>query len=165
MKTIKQILLFAVFALLLSSCKKETGPAGPMGNANITSIIFNNPIVNGTVFDDSLPGVAYSSLASSLLLTYIQDDQCLDTWYSVPGIGCGAVYTARVFTYHQSNDTITTYLTLELRNPDGNFLQYNRTITKLRVIVAPATTIVTGKKEPVDFSDYKSAMKYFGLKE
>lgn len=165
MKTIKQILLFAMFAFLLSSCKKETGPAGPMGNANITSIIFNNPIVSGTVFDDSLPGVTYSSLSNSLLLTYIQDDMCPDIWYSVPGLGCLAIYTSRVFTYRKSNDTVTTYLTLELRNPDGNFLQYSRTITKLRVIVAPASTLLTGKKEPVDFSDYNATVNYFGLKE
>ncbi len=177
MKTRNLILLFTVIAVSFSSCKKEAGPTGPAGtngingtngtdgNADVKSITFNNPITNSYYFTDTLPGVNYNVLGNSLVLTYIQDPNCTPNWYSVPGLGCSAVYSARVFTtVPGGSDTLTTLLSLELRTPDGTSISTNHTISKLRVIVAPASTILTGKKE-TDYSDYKATCRYFNIAE
>ena len=166
MKIKNLILVFAVITLAVSSCKKEAGPAGKDGNANVKSITFLNPITNSTGWSDTLPGVTYQSLSNSLVLVYIQDQGCTPNWYSVPGLGCNASYTARFYTsYSGISDTVTTLGNLALLNPDGSFGASNQTISKLRVIVAPASTYVTGGKKEVDYSDYKATCRYFNIAE
>ena len=167
MKLKNLLLLCTVLTLAISSCKKEVGPTGPAGadgNANVKSITFNNPITADSYWNDTIKGVNYQSLASSLILTYIEDDGCAPNWYSVPGLGCGANYNARFYTTRGFPDTTMTYGNLELRTPDGTGY-VNATISKLRIIVAPASTVIVGGKKEMDFSDYRFACRYFGIKE
>ncbi len=168
MKIKNLILIFAVIATTFSSCKKEAGPTGPAGtngNANVTSLTFTNPITGGTLWYDTLKGVTYQSISSSLVLAYIQDANCGNNWYSMPGWGCGANYAGRFYTAQVGGtDTTTTMAYLELLNPDGSYGVSSQTLTKLRVIVAPAGTTLTGKKE-IDYADYKATCRYFNIGE
>ena len=167
MKTKNLILLFAVITVSISSCKKDAGPTGPAGkdgNANVKSFTFNNPITVSTGWADTLNGITYQSLSSSLVLAFIQDANCGRNWYSAPGWGCGAAYAMRFYTFTDVIDTVTTFASLVLLNPDGSFGASNQTFTKIRVLVAPASTVLTGKKE-VDYSDYKATCRYFNIQE
>lgn len=164
----------SVLALTISACvKPEDGAQGPAGkdgkdgNANIKSFVFFDPIVGGTLWYDTLPGINYQSLDSSLVLCYIKDASCSPNWYSMPGWGCNVFYAGRFYTY-QANppfDTTTTMATLELLDPDGSSVSGTYTINMLRVIVAPASSLVVGGKKEMDFSDYSATCRYLGIKE
>lgn len=171
MKIKNTLLLFSLIALLFSSCKKEEGPTGPAGtngtngqngNANVKAFMFIDPIIGGYAFSDTLPGVHYKSLDSSLMLVYIQDHACGTNWYSVPGMGCIGDYTSRVFT--SALDTLT-LLNLTLYRPDGSpNTGFARVIRKLRVIIAPASSLLSGKRE-IDYNDYHEVCRYLNIAE
>ncbi len=161
------LLTCCVLTLIFSSCKKETGPAGANGangNANIKSFIFTDPISFGYLFTDTLPGVTYSSIDSSLVLAYVQGYVCASNWYTAPGIGCNGSYSTRVFTNKLMNNQ--TLFVLELRNIDGSVdISMTESVSKLKVIIAPVSSVVTGKKEQVDFSDYHATCRYLNIAE
>lgn len=163
MNNLKLVLLSAVITLSLFSCKKETGPAGPAGtngNANVKAFLFSNPITNNWYWTGNLAGV--TDLDSSLLLAYAMDANCDGVWYSVPGVGCFANYTTRMSSYSIGSSSTIDF---QLLNPDGSFTPHvSYTITKLRIIVAPAGSVISGKKE-LDFNDYHEVCRYYGIKE
>ncbi len=174
----KNLFLFTcLIAALFSSCKKEAGPTGPAGangtngtngtngNANVKAFIFNNPITNSFYFSDTLQGLTYKSIDSSLVLCYLQDENCQNFWYPVPGIGCNSLYQSRFYTSATAFDTTLVVVNLELRQPDGSYGgALTQTITKLKVIVAPASSVVVGKKE-IDYSNYQEVCRYFRIAE
>lgn len=160
----KLFLFIITTAVTLSSCKKEVGPAGPAGtngNANVKAFIFNNPITNSWVWTGTLTGV--TDLDSSLLLAYVEDATCVGLWYSVPGVGCFANYTTRLSSSLGGPNVVV--LDLQLLNPDGSFTPHiSATLSKIRIIVAPASSVIIGKRE-IDYSNYKAVCKYYGLQE
>lgn len=170
MKIKSTLITGLTIAFIFSSCKKEAGPSGPAGadgkngNANIYSIIFTDPITSGYLFYDTLPGINYSMIDTSLVLAYIKDYGCGSNWYTAPGIGCNGSYSSRVFTGALSGNL--TSIILELRKVDGSSdPSIAENISKLKVIVAPASSVISGKKEPVDFSDYYATCRYFNIPE
>ena len=164
MKLRTLVIVFGVLSVAFSSCTKEAGPAGADGNANVKSFVFNAPNLGATFWSDTLKGVSYPSLENSLLLTYIKDEDCINNWFSVPGIGCLNRYMVQVFTYPML-DTSNTGLSMQLRDPDGSpYTGTAITFTKVRVIVAPANSNWAGKKE-MDYTNYSSACRYFNIAE
>lgn len=166
MKT-KLFLFFTALTFAFSSCKKEVGPVGPAGtagangNANVKAFIFNNPITNNWHWTGTLDGV--TDMDSSLLLAYVEDATCVGLWYSVPGVGCFATYTSRLSS--SKGGPGSTVIDLQLLNPDGSFTPHiSASLSKLRIIIAPASSVTIGKRE-VDYNDYHAVCKYYGLQE
>ena len=172
MKSFKNILATAAIGLLIltASCTKQ-GPVGPAGtngtngtngsngNANVKEFFYSNQgdfsalskylQIKSSVFD------------SSLVLVYY--DPSNGVWYSCPGLGSGANYQTRFYTNGAVDSVL---LSFGIYNPDGSaYTGTAVTVARLKVIVAPASSVFVGKTSPVDFNDYRATMKYFGLKE
>jgi hypothetical protein len=55
---------------------------------------------------------------------------------------------------------------LQVWGPDGSTYSGSTLyFNKVKIIVASASKFTSGKKEPLDFNDYKATMKYFGLQQ
>ncbi len=50
-------------------------------------------------------------------------------------------------------------------NPTGGTYSSVINVEKLKIVIVKPNEIITGKKEAVDFSDYKATMHYLGLPE
>lgn len=172
MKKICFILLtLAIFGF--NSCKKETGPEGPqgpqgpMGNANIKEFTFTN-LPNTTYgWVDTLNGIDYISLDSMMVMVYLQDSLCGSNWYFAPGLGCSGMYMARVYTFPYNLSTAPDMAGLQVAfaDPDGSFYSGSAIrLAKIRVIVAPASVFVSGKKE-CDYSNYEAVRSYLQLRD
>lgn len=158
-------LTLALGIVMLSACKKETGPTGPAGkdgNANVKVYLF--PGANLTTSNASIINhipLRFSAVDSSLLLAY---HKSCGYWYATPGLGCGPSYMTRV-RYNNIGLADSTEVTTSIYNVDGaTYSGSGEVIEKVKYIVAPATAVF-GKKEAVDYSNYKATMKYFGLSE
>jgi len=158
-------LTLALGLVFLSACKKETGPAGPAGkdgNANVKVYLFNGATLTPSVLaiTNRIP-LRFSAVDSSVVLAY---HKSCGYWFPTPGLGCGASYMARV-RYNTSGYPDSTEVSTSIFNPNGTtYSSGGESIEKVKYVVAPASAVF-GKKEPVDYSDYKATMKYFGLSE
>jgi hypothetical protein len=152
----------------MSSCKKEAGPAGAAGkdgkdgNTNVKVYLFAGANLTSGLFyiTNNIP-IRFSAVDSSVLLAY---HKSCGYWFPTPGLGCGASYMARV-RYNTSGYPDSTEVSTSIFNPNGTtYSSGGEYIEKVKYVVAPASAVF-GKKETVDYSDYKATMKYFGLSE
>lgn len=152
--------------MLVSACKKEAGPAGKDGNANVKVFMFyNKTLTAGNGVIDTIP-ISTGALDSSLALMYYTDSANTANkgiWYSSPGLGrLGAYQTRNFFLGIGASSSFT----LSVFNPDGtSYSGSSLKLPQLKVVVVPASSYIVGKKEDVDFSDYKATMQYLGLPE
>ncbi len=124
------------------------------------AFLFSNPVTNSWNWTGTLTGV--TNVDSALVLAFIEDATCVGLWYSVPGVGCFNNYTSRIATSSGFPDVT---VDLQLLKPDGSFTPHvSASLSKLRIIVAPATSVVYGKRE-VDFNNYKAVCNYYGLSD
>lgn len=172
MKDFKILALPLAILLFVASCTKE-GPAGPAGtngtngtNGNANVVVINHPtdsIGNSKNITINLPAsVSTGTVDSGLILVYYKGliaDGC-DYWYQAPGLGCGASFQTR-WIY----DAPTKQLILSIKNPDGStYTGSNRTFARTKVIIAPGSTFLTGKKD-IDFSNYEEVKRYLNLND
>jgi hypothetical protein len=177
MKNMKIILGAAVVSvtMLLASCAKDgvQGPVGPAGsngtngtngNANVMEYFFRNDSVSATHdFARRLP-IRFSSIDSAVVLFYYYDPSG-SAWYPSPGLGAYAAYQTRFFTAMATSGNDSTDLILRVYDPTGGSYAGTVTISKAKLILIPASSILPGKKAPVDYNNYSATMRYFGLKE
>ncbi len=158
-------LTLALGFFFISSCKKETGPAGPAGkdgNTNVKVYLFYGATLTPTNagMTNNIP-IRFSAIDCSVVLAYHKTG---GYWFSTPGLGFGPYYMTRV-RYHSTMYPDSTEVFISIHDPDGStYSGSGETIEKVKYVVAPASAVF-GKKETVDYTDYKATMKYFGLSE
>lgn len=171
MKNLVLIALLLSGLSLIQSCSKEEGPVGPQGPTGLTGATgaagqngisgaiayeFTNKVLP---FNVNLP-VTFASIDSSIVLVYYKDAGANYTWYQAPGLGRAGEYQTRYFI----DGTSVLGLYMSLYNPDGSTYTGNAiTFSKVKLVLVPHAMF--GKKENVDYSDYKATMKYYGLAE
>ena len=147
-----------------------TGVAGPKGDpgagANVLQVTFNSTFVPpnaptpAKVF--TFPSaITTNILDNSALLVYIKTSNFTDVWYPVSGAGVfpgGTVnpYVADVLRYF----LIPSDRTVSIARESGSAIA---SIIATRCVIIPATTISTGRKAAVDFSDYEAVKKFYNL--
>jgi hypothetical protein len=171
MITKKLITAFAVFAVLAlsTSCKKAedgaTGPTGPAGsngtngNSNVKAYYFGKDSItslNPNITLNLPSPVTSNMIDSSAVLVY---HSASGLWFPSPGVGLNSTYQTRIYTQN-------TTLYVKSLDPDGTAYSGGKVIfDKLKVIVIPASDFSGFRKKPVDFTDYKATMQYYGLAE
>ena len=153
-------------SLAVTGCKKgDKGPAGAdgtngtNGNANVKLIVFGKDSIqsSNSGITRSFP-TAYTQnfIDSSMVLVYTLHSNGL--WYPVPGIGANSAYQMRMY-----YDATGVYM--DARNLDGTVYSGGKQVfTKIKVLLTPASSYSGHRiKQPVDFTDYKATMSYFGL--
>ena len=174
--TLTLSVLLGLFTILfVSSCTKE-GPAGPSGkdgadgrngNANVQMFLFtsDNTFSSG-IFNKAytLPGVTNNLVDSSLVLAYFTDET--DTWLPVGSTNTARTYSTKWYYIKGFGGSQFGSFYIDLDSPSGGAEYTGSAVTlgKVKFIIAPVNGF-SGKKEPVDFSDYKATMKHFGLPE
>lgn len=158
--------------LAIQACSKEEGPVGPKGDKGDTGAAGQNGIsgAKAFVFTNQLNGMTLpinidsTFVDSCVTLVYFQDAANLPSiyWYQAPGFGSAALYQVRY--YLNVVNAISSNVSLLQYAPDGSTYMGNATtFSVVKVVFVPIT--LYGKKAPVDYSDYKATMKYYGLPE
>ena len=155
-------------ALLVAGCTKEgaQGPAGSNGtngingNANVRAFIFQNDSVKATQDFRKTLSLSSGYIDSSLVLAYFVDHDNPTSWYIAPGLGLNNTYQTKFYTFGGSS---TTDFILRVLSPTGSTYANTVLLDKVKVVVVPISSF--GKKDPVDYSDYRATMQYLGLKE
>lgn len=148
--------------VFMSACKKEAGPAGKDGNTNVKVYLFAGANLTSGLFyiTNNIP-IRFSAVDSSVVLAYHKSG---GFWFPTPGLGYGPSYMTRV-RYNSTMYPDSTEVLTSIHDPDGStYSGSGESIEKVKYVVAPASAVF-GKKETVDYSDYKATMKYFGLSE
>lgn len=158
-------LTLALGLVFMSACKKETGPAGAAGkdgNTNVKVYLFAGAnLTSGLYYITNNIPIRFSAVDSSVVLAYHKSG---GYWFSTPGLGFGPYYMARV-RYNSTMYPDSTEVFTSIHDADGStYSGSGESIEKVKYVVAPASAVF-GKKETVDYSDYKATMKYFGLSE
>lgn len=151
--------------LFFSSCKKgDTGPAGPMGNANVKMFTFGEKAFTGAANYDML-GLTKGFIDSSLVLVYYTPSNEVQTsWYPCPGVGSGGLYETRYLLYQSSVNPEKWTVSLRTMKPDGSGpYTTSTTFTRARVIFAPASSIQAGRGTPLDLNDYNAVKIFYNL--
>lgn len=156
--------------LLVSACKKEAGPAGPSGkdgNANVKVFLFTDDTLGSSISISHVLPITKGDADSSLFLFYYtttaNSTSSTNFWYSCPGLGIGGGYQTRPFINANATNVIAN---IYITNADGS--SYTGTtvyLPSVKIVVMKPSAFIVGKKEAVDFSDYKATMKYLGLPE
>ncbi|WP_143310613.1 hypothetical protein [Chitinophaga vietnamensis] len=162
--------LLACMLLAFVACKKgDIGPQGPQGNANITMYTFDSQTFTG-MLNLVLNNITSNKMDSSLILVYynpVPEDGT--SWYAIPGAGPGNLYQTRFFTYQVNVNPSNYLLSIRTFNSDGSTYGSKLLFRRIRVIIAPATAILSGGRmsshQPVDYNDYHAVMRYYHLPE
>lgn len=155
--------IIASLTMFATSCKKENDATpGNDENGKVKAYIFTNEYLSSSHdFNGTIP-LRGTAVDSALILVYYFDIQ-VNGWFSSPGPGTAVLYQTRYFLNPVQDST---EVTLKAYSP--SFGPYNGgtiVLPKVKIIVAIADETLTGKKAPIDFSNYSATMQYFGLKE
>lgn len=146
--------------VLTGGCSKEKTVSND--STKVTAYLFTNQYMSPTHDVEVTVPLRATAVDSALILVYYYDVS-VGGWYSSPGPGAGASYQTR---YFMSSTADSTTFTLRAYSPTfGAYNGGNITIPKLKIIIAVASDLYSGKKEPVDYNDYKATMRYYHLPE
>lgn len=163
MKTLKSTLIVCLLTIFVTivGCTKE-GPSGKDGNANVKVFYFANDSLSNThEFVRELP-LSPGYIDSSLVLTYYVDKELTYYWFASPGLGAYSDYQTRYLIERDGVSTSKFYL--KVNSPSGGAYTSTVLLDKVKVVVVKGSSF-TGKKDPVDYSNYKATMKYYGIEE
>ncbi len=150
-----------VLALLVVGCSKKADTIADNKGKVVAYFFTNEYLSSSHDFERNIP-VRYTAIDSSLILIYYFDAQ-VNGWFSSPGPGTAASYQTRYFLSAQQDSTT---VTLKAYSPTfGPYTGSTINLTKVKIVVAMADETLTGKRAPVDYSNYRETMRYFGLKE
>lgn len=130
------------------------GAAGPAGNANVTQVTFDAdfaPTAGGRSF--TFPSaITTDMIDKSVMVVYLQVTNFGTNWYQVPGlIGTSDDFRYIVFPTSRSI-TVVRQAGTTVTN-----------VTRTRVLVIPASTVLTGRQAAVDYSDYEAVKRFYNL--
>ena len=161
----------AICALMLvSACKKEvgqTGPSGKDGNANVKVFLFTDDTLgSGISISHILPitkGEADSSLFLFYYTTTANSSSTTNFWYTCPGLGIGGAYQTRPYIIANATNVEAN---INITNADASpYTGSTEYLPSVKIVMMKPSSFIVGKKEAVDFSDYKATMQYLGLPE
>jgi hypothetical protein len=168
MKKLKLLAMVLLIGIVVVSCKKETGPAGPAGtngkdgNANVTMYVYGAQTftsANGYIASFTPAGLSTSMIETSMMISYYKPTGPYP-WYTVGGIGSNYEYQTRMLTY-----TGPTRIDIRLNNPDGTaYTGIDQAWDSVRIFVVPASVIKIANKQKVDLNDYATAKNYLSNK-
>jgi len=169
---------------VLVSCQKEgpegpagpagpqgpQGPAGPTGSANVTTVVFDAPAWSLYQINLTVPQITESVYNDGVVLAYMSFTSLNTVYYHVPGLVINAAYSVRL--YHQVGT-----MRFNLHSPSGGAATGTApAVAKIKVIIIPAGTVVSGRKgntqqaiyeelasAGVDINDYESVKNYYQL--
>jgi hypothetical protein len=170
--------ILVISSLAMMYCTKEgpVGPKGPAGqngqdgNANVTTYFFTDSAKiawSGASitfnYDSTSFFIPDTILNYGVVLVYHKvkgSGGNIQLWYPVPGLGYNAIYLTRLFIRHD-------YLQISAYNPDGSFWSGGTLpeLTAVKIILIPATTVISMKAHQVDINSYDATMEYFGLEK
>lgn len=161
MKVINLFSLILVMAMITVSCQKEPevgprGPAGADGNANVIVYLFGDTTLSGsTSITYTLDGVTPGMADTCLILPYYNTGTM---WYLVGGLGAGANYQTRFWTWN--TDPLT--MGIRLHNPDGSLYTGIDVIWEaVKVYVMSPTEFRMAQDNNIDFNNYDQVNAYF----
>lgn len=158
------LLAAAITMTAFNSCEK--GDEGPMGNADVTVYNYGTQTSVGGSLNYTLT-ISKERIDSSLVLVYYNPStESPSAWYPVPGTGSSGAFDTRYFIYQTATTPLSQYtLAVRLMSPGGTPYATPVTFTKLKLIIAPASTILAGGRtaQPYDVNDYNSVKRYFNL--
>jgi len=163
MKKSKVYLVAIAFAAMamVSGCAKEKTATG---NADVRLFMYGPYTLNSTSPSVTIPladAVTKKLIDSSLVLVYYELNS---KWWPGNTVGSQAAFASRWEVEPRTADPNRYDLWLGITNLDGSAITGGSyTLTRVKVIIAPPTGF-SGKKEPVDYSDYYATMRYFGLR-
>lgn len=178
------IIVWAVAITALMGCGKdgETGPQGEQGpagangtngvdgtngtngtngNANVKLFMFGPTTFTSTDDNETYnyPSSVKTNMLDSSLVLYYHKTSSSSAWYATPGLGNGANYQTRAYTFSSTRNFI-----IEIADADGSaYSGASRTFTSIKAIVVPASTYTGSRNSGVNFNDYEATMKHFGL--
>lgn len=165
-------MVVAFISVTMMFCTKEgpVGPRGPAGadgtdgNANVITYFFTDSATiawSGSMIIlnyDSIFFVPDSIINYGMILVYTNYASSV-LWYPVPGLGYNANYVTRLL-IGSSNIRITAY------DPDGSTWSGGATLPQfdaIKVILVPATTVISMTADKVDLNNHEATMEYLGL--
>lgn len=172
-----RLLLLAGLVFLVSSCQKgdagpagATGPAGPVGpqgvagNANVITYTYASQTFTSSL-SLLLTNISQGRIDSSLLLCYYNPStEVVTAWYPCPGFGSAGAYQTRFFWYQTGTAPSTYTVSIRTLTPAGASYTSALTFTKIRVIIASSSAILTGgRTQQLNINDYQSVKAYFNL--
>ena len=160
MKLKRTLLLLAICCTAFAiACKK--GEQGPAGNANVEIYNFGSQTVTTGIINYTLKNISRGKIDSSLVLVYCNPATEGETaWYPIPGIGSGNQYQTRYFLSQSGNDYS---LGVRILKMDGvTAYTTSVTFTKLKVVIAPASSI---HNSSINTGDYNAVKQYLQLTE
>jgi hypothetical protein len=158
------ISLFAIATMMTSSCKKE-GPAGPAGNANVSSTTFsvntwswNSPYYYANF---SVPDLTSSNINSAAVLVYFSTTS--GTWFAVPYTQYTSTYDYHMgFSNSIGNVQVTWIYDNSLSSGSDPNTYYGTSVRYKIVVIPPAER----KANPnLNVRDYNAVKKAFNLKD
>ncbi len=175
-KVLSAILMLPVLLLSCTGKDGAMGPAGPAGNdgvngtnGNATVITYQFGSRTTTTGNIDYPFSATQQLVdSSLILAYYNPSTEASTaWYPVPGLGSGGMYMTRGMWYQTSASPSSYLYRVFLLTPSGSGPYTSSvTLTKLKIIIAPASIItVLASAGSLNLSDYGAVARYLNVRE
>ena len=147
------------------------GPEGDKGDPGTTTIGTNN-VIQVTFTKTYVPPkpsfdqiftfpteVTSDILNKSATNIYVETGNFPGTWYAVPGAGV-SVGGALADVLRGWVDAPARQLGI-IRESGANISN----VTRTRVVIVPAGTVLNGRKAAVDFTDYEAVKAYYNLKD
>jgi hypothetical protein len=190
MKTTRIFTIIMVIAaiIFLDACKGEKGEIGPSGvngtngatgatgakgdkgdpgitsgTNNVIQVTFTKTFVPPKPSYDQIftfpAAVTTDILSKSATNIYVETQNFPNTWYAVPGSG--------VSVGGAPADVLRGWIDSSLRQlgiirESGTSIS---NITRTRVVIVPATTVINGKKAAIDYTDYEAVKVFYNLRD
>ncbi|WP_018621041.1 collagen-like triple helix repeat-containing protein [Spirosoma luteum] len=130
-----------------------TGPAGPAGSANVTQITYGSRTHTGSSIDYTMSGVSAAMASQAAIFVYLSNSAA--SWYPIPGIFNG---TNEYRNYIIPAASSTVRVIRVSGGPGGT-----DTFAATRIVLIPASAVVTGRKGAIDYTDYEAVKKAYNL--
>lgn len=154
------IAILTSLIVLTGGCSKEKTVSNP--NEKVTAYLFTNQYMSPTHDVEVTIPLRATAVDSALILVYYYDAS-VGGWYSSPGPGAGIAYQTR---YFMTSTADSTGFTLKAYSPTyGVYTGGNIVLPKVKIFTAIGSAFYSGKKEPVDYTDYHATMRYLHLQE
>lgn len=158
-------------SLFLFSCSGDDGAVGPRGPAGADGTAYVKVFEFGSVTFTGSTNYSFEEAQSvvdeSMVLAYYNpSNEAATAWYPAPGLGSTGAYMVRTF-WFQINPSPSTYsFGVRLLTPDGAGGYPNEvTFTKFKIVLAPASEIISLSLSGFDLNDYTAVKDHFGLED
>lgn len=174
MKKSMFLMVVVLVSITMMFCTKEgpVGPRGPAGadgtdgNANVITYLITDSAMlawSGTyiqLYYDSTFIIPDSIINEGVVMMYIKYASSTGFWYPCPGHGPNGTF----YTRFALGDL---RIAINLLDADGTSWTgvTPPVVTAVRIILIPATTVISMTADKVDINSYEATMDYLGLEK